>query len=216
MHYYADIWQEFIRADKTLPATQRNYLEWHKGRDRYFLWAIDINDKSLDIKLNRIKQTLAPYLISPYTRQFHITLYVCGFMLEKMNRNDDFDVQLMAQQMSAIKKLELAEFEISLSEVNSFLSAPFVEVVDKTESLARVRNSLVAHRSEIRTTDYVPHITLGIYNNGYSCKEVSSVIEDCESLENIKFTINKLSLMSYSSEDIGSTLHVEHEIFLKE
>lgn len=216
MHYYKKLWHEFIHADKTLPAIKRDYPEWHKGRDRYFLWAITLRNDSVSAKINAIKPTLASYLVHPYIRQLHITLYVCGFMVKEKNFNDNYDMVTRERQIALLQQLDLTSFDLSLGAVNSFLSAPFVEIIDPTGSLIQIRKTLLSLHDEIRTTEFTPHITLGIYKDEYNCQEISKVLQSYESFADEKLCVNKLSLMSYSATDIGSSLCVEHEIILRE
>ena len=213
MVYYQNTWVNFIDHDQTQPALQRNYPEWHKNRDRYFVWVIELVDDKTNGMIDHYKQLLGDYLVSPYQRQPHITLYVSGFLSEKIQYNDDISSNDLLQQVNRIEGLGLEPFVLHIGHVNSFASAPFLEVVDHDGVLDRIRATLYALRYEVRTSHYIPHVTLGIYRDHFSTAHIASLMEQIEPLD-VAITIDRLKLMSYSSADIGSSLRLEHELTL--
>ncbi len=69
----------------------RDYPEWHHGRTDYALWYIEIDQPELVEYLDAIKIHFSDFLIRSNQRQYHITLFVCGFLNTHLSPyNDDF------------------------------------------------------------------------------------------------------------------------------
>jgi hypothetical protein len=70
-----------LQADTQLIATEiRDYPEWHKGRSDYGLWYIEIDQPELIQYLDEIQTQFSDLLLPAQQRQYHITLFVCGFL----------------------------------------------------------------------------------------------------------------------------------------
>jgi 2'-5' RNA ligase len=208
------VWQTFIQAAHTVGADKREYPEWHKGRSRYYVWVVDIDDALVLSRVHKAKLLFEQYTVSPYVRQPHITLAVSGFLVDHKYYNDDVVLDILEQQYQAIKILNLSCFTLQVAGVNSFLSAPYLEVVDRSNSLYLIRNALNNVNGEIRFENYVPHITIGIYNDAYAISDLIEIPCFSAKLSPLDLKIKKISLMSYDACDIGSLLQEEKIIFL--
>ena len=102
----------FLQSDRlTIPTEKHDYPEWHKGREDYALWYVEIDHPKLLAYLNQLRQTFANYLYQPNTRQFHITLFICGFLTDQQSQfDDDFIIQKFQQQVKLLVKDNLNIF----------------------------------------------------------------------------------------------------------
>jgi len=107
----------FLKPDLyTVPTITRDYPEWHHGRQEYGLWYIEITDPEVVANLKNICESFRDLLLEPNQRQFHITLFICGF---KMNDSvalydDDFSAVQFRQQLRQLQRLsppEIASLE---------------------------------------------------------------------------------------------------------
>ena len=127
----------------TIPTEAHDYPEWHKGRAQYALWYLEIQQPELLDYLNHLRQQFSHYLFQPNTRQFHITLYICGFLLEngvnpQPHFDDDFSQQQLQQQLKMLQDTELKPFRLKTGKLNSFNSALFLEIEGSENSLSKI------------------------------------------------------------------------------
>lgn len=70
----------WLQPDQMSIATEaRDYPEWHHGRPHYALWYIEIQHVELLNYLQQLRLHFSDLLLQPNTRQFHISLFICGF-----------------------------------------------------------------------------------------------------------------------------------------
>ena len=74
----------FIKPNQfVIPTEQGDYSEWHRGRTRYALWYLLLDQvKHAEIikQLDQIRHQFSDCLIKSSNRQYHITLYIGGFV----------------------------------------------------------------------------------------------------------------------------------------
>ena len=122
----------------TFASLDADYSDWHKGRDQFSLWYLEIEDSACGQYLKDLQQQFEPYLYMPNHRQWHITLFVCGFWqapFHLQHLSDHFHERQLQQQMQLLEQLKLSSFELKLGKVRSFQSALFVEVIDENNGL---------------------------------------------------------------------------------
>ena len=207
--HYTDTWQLFIQQQHTHAAEKREYPEWHKNRLRYYLWAIDSNTVLVNKRLQKYHCIFKDLLLYPYERQSHITLAISGFLSKHITHNDDITQAAIAKQQTTLHTLRLAPFIVSIGGINSFSSAPFLEVMDPSKSLEIIRHTLTDDKQDFRNTYYTPHITLGIYNANHAIASIAAMIIDLKE-EPIELPVNHIGLFSYDARDIGSHLKKEY------
>ncbi|EOQ69401.1 2'-5' RNA ligase family protein [Acinetobacter pittii] len=152
-----------------VPTSIRDYPEWHLGRQNYALWYLEINDQKLVNDLNTLRAHFSELLLEPNLRQFHVTLFICGFLTnETKTYSDDFSFSEFEQQSEILKKENIAPFRLKIGSVDSFTSALFVQIQDPENILSHIRQKLGLVSNEIAALDYCPHITLGLYKKDYS------------------------------------------------
>lgn len=206
--YHTDTWQSFVQQQYTYAAEKREYPEWHKNRPRYYLWAIDSDTVLVNKRLQKYHSLFNDLILHPYERQAHITLAISGFLSEHIIHDDDITQTAITKQQATLHALKLAPFIVSIGGINSFSSAPFLEVMDPSKSLEIIRHALIDGRQDFRNTHYIPHVTLGIYNANHAVASIAAMIKDLKE-EPIELTVNHIGLYSYDARDIGSRLRKE-------
>ncbi|MDC4143313.1 2'-5' RNA ligase family protein, partial [Acinetobacter nosocomialis] len=152
-----------------VPTSMRDYPEWHLGRQNYALWYLEINDQKLVHYLDQLRAHFSEFLVEPNHRQYHVTLFICGFLTHETKVHcDDFSFTEFEQHKKVLIQENFAPFQLKTGSVDSFSSALFVEIQDKENILSFIRQKLDSISNEIAALDYYPHITLGLYKKDYS------------------------------------------------
>jgi 2'-5' RNA ligase len=210
--FYPEVYASFLAAQYTLAAKQRNFPEWHKGRQRYYVWCIDVDSSEVLDRFIAAKHQYSHFIVQPYERQAHVTIAAAGFLVPNSLYNDDISIQYIEQKMARIKSARLSPFTLKVGGVNSFQSALFLEVMDSENGLQKLRQLILEDKMDFRSADYVPHITLGVYNNMYAVSEVhASPFVPMPALDQL---VRSIGLYSYDAGDIGSKLTLEDVMFL--
>lgn len=153
-------------------------------------------------------------LFRPNTRQFHITLYICGFYAAKKYWEDDFLESQFQQQVQALRQLRLKPFQLKVGGINSFDSALFVDVQDQSQQLAHIRQALSAGGAEIAALQYHPHITLGLYQTACSTNLILQRIQNLP-VQYFDLDIHHLNFGYYQSHTLQGELFTTHQFPLE-
>lgn len=196
----------FIKHAQTIKNINRDFHEWHHGRPRYAIWAIDVDTPEVRQQVLAAEQHLADLLLENYARKPHITLSVCGFLSDKAAQADDFNLNLFEAQLANLCQLNLTPFEIELDELASFSSAPFFHIKEASNSIVSLNKCLNLCMPQNQQDQYIPHITVGLYANAWLSKEVSIKLDSFEKSHAVCCTVNRISLMSYNPAEIGGAL----------
>jgi len=192
----------------------RDYPEWHHGRTDYALWYIEIDQPALVEYLDAIKTHFSDFLLTSNQRQYHITLFVCGFLnTQRSPYNDDFSPEQFSQQVKSINKLQLEPFELELSLIDSFSSALFIQIIDQEQILEKIRSQLSLISNEIAALQYCPHITIGLYNNAWSSDLVLERIKSFEA-KRIKIQVTQLTFGYYKAQILQGLLYPYQQLVL--
>lgn len=197
-----------------VPTLSHDYAEWHQGRENYALWYIEITEPTLLKYLNKLREHFSAFLFQPNIRQFHITLFICGFLTQNNPvLNDDFPTLHLEQQIQEIIQQAFKSFKVSTGNIQSFDSALFVEVLDLENSLSNIRTLLAKNHSEIAALQYLPHITLGLYNQAYSATQIFQTIEKIPQ-KHFEINIEHLTFGYYKAKIIQGQLFAHQHIHL--
>ena len=199
----------------TIPSEMRDFPEWHHGRKSYAVWVLRCDeDQPIQEKFNAAREHLNDYLLGSYHRQPHITLFVCGFLVDKHQYNDDFTQEQLEAQIQTLGKVETKPFEIEIGDLNSFASAPFLEAHDPEEGISRLRKILSGGAREFRTAPYRPHLTIGLYTDAFPSKRV---LERIKTFRNnpVQVVVKKIALAIYKAEEAAGRLSYEYNHCLK-
>jgi len=211
-HHYPDIWQQFIQSPTTLPTEDRDHAEWHLDRPHYSLWAIQVLDSRVHARVQAAHDRLDEYLFSPYQRQPHITLYVCGFPSLSGRSEQEYLPEQQSRHIQGLQAAALTPFTITVGGFNSFTAAPFLEVHDLENGIQRVRGILLQSRPEDRTTPYTPHLTIGLYRGAFPTSSVARKAMALPDGPPIQYTVNRIHFMVYRTARIAGPLTPRYTI----
>lgn len=198
----------------TIPAEIRDFPEWHRGRETYAVWVLRVEEPLILDKFKSAQEHLDGYLLEPYRRQPHITLFVCGFLVNEPQYNDDFTSAQLQAQLKIVEQAHIQPFEIEIGGMNSFASAPFLEVRDPDKGISRLREILARGGREFRTAPYRPHLTLGLYADAFDSREVTDHLAEFQSVR-ISWKVESITLATYQAQEITGPLTYQHEVLLK-
>lgn len=204
--------EEFINSQQTILNEDKNFVNWHKGRKRYVIWGLEIDDKDWSENLKLARELLGPYLLQGVNRRSHITLFACGFV------EDEACSEMINTQICSLKQSDFKPFSLQLNKMDSFLSAPYFSIKDLTGSIESVRLALSGCATEDRQNVYQAHLTIGLYADAYPTEELAIKIRQFnEAFQNMPLSqlmVNKISLMSYATDSVFSKLETEFQLHL--
>jgi 2'-5' RNA ligase len=201
------------QVPKTIPAEMRDFTEWRRGRETYGVWVVRLEDEAILEKSQAAREYLSGYLLEPYCRQPHITLFVCGFLVGDPQHRDDFSHEQLQAQVEALKNADLDSFEIEIGGLSSFASAPFLEVKDPEGGITRLREILSHGAREFRTAPYRPHLTVGLYAGTFPSQQVSKRLAGFPCTP-IRSRVRQIDFSTYHAREIAGPLTYVQEIVL--
>ncbi|MTD32679.1 2'-5' RNA ligase family protein [Paludibacterium denitrificans] len=204
MSSHPDTRQNFLASTHTLRNIRRDFCEWHLGRPRFAIWAIDVDVPAVRQHVAAAEQHLAGLLLDGYRRQPHITLGICGFLSHQPRREDDFVPATFGQHIEALQRARLPPFEIEIGQLCSFSSAPFFHISDPNGHITTLHNCPAPHSAQ--NPPYIPHVTVGLYAERWPSLAVSKKLDSFTCPEVSRCVVQRVSLMSYQSADIGGPL----------
>lgn len=190
----------------TQPSVRRDFVEWHRGRQPYVFWGLDVDTPVVAGQVAVTSGHLGEWLLDGYARQPHVTLDVCGFPCRRPSSVDEFGHDLLASQVDALRAAGPAPFAIEIGDPDSFLSAPYLAVHDPVGGIAALRRCLAINGEHRLFGDYVPHVTLGLYALAVPFVAVLSRLFACRIPEKLVCAVDRLSLMAYAPAEIGGQL----------
>ncbi len=190
----------------TLRNVRRDFKEWHLGRPRYAVWAIDADVASVRRRVAAARAHLADLLLDDYRRQAHVTLGLCGFPALGLQQADDFGVEALQAQVRALRRLRPHAFEIRVGGVHSFSSAPYLGVSDPADRLPELRDCLQAGVPALAVRDAVPHVTVGLYADAWPAERVWARLACCPQSRPLRLQVRHVVLLSYVAADIDGPL----------
>ncbi len=196
---------------ETTPSPVHDHPEWHHGRQDYSVWLIELGRMEVSRKVDAAREHLSDFLIKPYQRQPHITIFVCGFLAATPRYDDDYSALQFGQHLHLLREAAVEPFTVEIGGLSSFASAPFLEVADLEGGLGRVRALLATTGKEIGRSAYTPHITVGLYSGAFP----GSVVVDRMSSfprDPCKLTVDRITFATYRAREIAGTLTSRYEV----
>lgn len=197
----------------TVPSEDRDFPEWRRGRKNYAVWILQLPEQAILEKFQAAREHLSGYLLKPYHRQPHITLFVCGFLVDKPQYSDDFTQTQLQDQIQALENAGIQPFEVEIGGLNSFASAPYLEVYDLQEGIARLRETLSRGAREFRTAPYTPHLTIGLYAGAFPSEKLVKRLMAFPA-EPILLKVEQIAFATYRAQEIAGLLTHIQEIML--
>lgn len=201
-----------------VPTSIRDYPEWHLGRQNYALWYLEINDQKIVDYLDALRAHFSEFLVEPNSRQYHITLFICGFLTHETRiYSDDFSLSELEQQREILRKENFSSFQLKIGSLDSFSSALFVQIQDTENILSQIRQKLGLVSNEIAALEYCPHITLGLYKKEYSSdlilRKISQLPVQYKHAE-FDLKVEHLTFGYYQAQTLQGKLYPSQHLFL--
>jgi hypothetical protein len=195
----------------TLPSKLQDYPEWHRGRKEYALWHIELENEEASKKINAAKEHLSDFLLKPYHRQPHITTFVCGFLTDSLRFDDDYSFEQFHVHAQCLSDATVKPFVVEIGGLNSFASAPFLEVDDLEGGIGRLRSVLSATGKEIARSVYTPHITIGLYSEAFPSTVVARKISAFPTAPS-RFKVERITFATYKARELVGALTSRYEV----
>lgn len=189
----------------TVPNVRTDFVDWRKGRDRYAVWAIDVDLPSVRSASVLMRRLLGDVLLPGYGRQPHVTLAICGFPAVVNTHDDDFAPASFKSQIKALKSASVQPFSIEIGSPASFTSAPFFAVLDGERGVERLRQALGSSGPGERDFCYTPHVTFGLYGAAVPLAPVTRCLQSV-ALPDLRLTVRRIALMTYDAAVIDGPL----------
>jgi 2'-5' RNA ligase len=196
----------FAAAGLTLRNVRRDFPEWHLGRPRYALWALDVDVAPVRQRVQAAQSHLAEFLLGGYQRQPHITLTLCGFPTNTPRHADDFGPETLRAQLDALRQARPEPFEIDIGALDSFTSAPYLTVRDAGGHIAALRRHLAAGDRNEPDGAYTPHVTVGLYADAWPTAAVQARLDNFACGVPLRLRVTGVSLMAYAAGEISGLL----------
>lgn len=197
------------------PTLDLDYSAWHRGGESFALWYIEVRNTELINYLAQLQQHFADLLYQPNTRQFHITLFICGFLTAEMPvYRDDFHVEQMQQQIQKLSLKRPDKIYLKTGQISSFESALFVEVIDEQGILLALRDLFATCSSEITPLEYCPHLTLGLYRDEFASDVVLKKINEYEQ-KSFELEVDQLTFGTYCAQSLQAKLYPLQQFVLE-
>jgi hypothetical protein len=201
------------QKQETIPLIKRDYVEWHRGRTTYGLWLVELGTEEISQKVEAAQEHLSDFLLKPYHRQPHVSIFICGFLADALSFDDDYSTEQLHVHAEWLHNADIKPFVIEVGRLNSFASAPFLEVHDLDHGIERVRSVLSATTKEIGSSSFTPHVTVGLYSRAFQSRVVVEKISTFQSLP-IRLTIEQLTFATYDAREIAGALTRKHSVTL--
>lgn len=186
----------------TIPMEVRDYVEWHKNREHYSVWAIDFDEQAILDEVERARYFFEDWLLKPFDRQPHVTLFVSGFMADSALHDDDYSLSRLIGHKETLSQSNIKSFDIEISGLNSFASALYFDVIDKNDGINQIREVLSQTMPELRWKAFVPHITIGLYKDHIPTQDVIQKIKAYQPASALKKSVRDIKLMTYSAQEL--------------
>ena len=195
-----------IPHEFTLRNVRRDFPEWHLGRPRYALWALDVDAAPVRQRVQAAQSHLDGLLLPDYCRQPHITLSLCGFPSDAPRHADDFGAETLRAQLADLQRAQPRPFEIAVGALATFTSAPYLSVSDAGGHIAALRACLMGGEGGESGLTYTPHVTVGLYADAWPMPAVQARLASFAVDAPLRLRVVGVSLMAYAAAEIGGPL----------
>lgn len=216
-------------ATHTWPSEDRDFVEWHRGRPRYAVWAVALDSlpaptvAAIGQRLAWVRTALAPWLLPGPARQPHLTLHIAGFPMPHPAAPDECGPASLQAQVGALAQ-RLSQpatrpppgpLGLAVGGAFSFESAACLAVQDPAGHLAAWRQALAGADPGPDATPYVPHVTAGLYAGAWPMAEVRARLQPLAALPPIPIEPAWLDWMSYDPRHIQGPLRSHLRVGLR-
>ena len=158
----------------TIPAENRDFPEWHHGRGNLHRLDPALREQSRPRTNSKPPGSISTAICWNPTSASRTSPCSCAAFWWTRPTTKTISRQAQLQsQIQAFEDADIQPFEIEIGGLNSFASAPFLEVHDPQGGIARLREILANGAREFRTAPYRPHLTVGLYAGAFGSQEVA-------------------------------------------
>lgn len=195
-------WAEFRAQTITGINRDADFSDWHQGRPWFALWALLPEAPELLALHRQLVQAVAPFSLTPYLRQPHLTLSIAGFPCQHALRPDDYDRHRLQQDLDLLQQRCLQPFSVEWSGLGSFALAPYL-ACRLTPEVAWLHQHL--RQTYPLTHAYRPHLTLGLYRKAWPTRDVQRYLQAL-TVPAGRFDVRCLHLLAYRSHELAGPL----------
>ncbi len=131
-----------------------------------------------------------------------------------MSFDDDYSTKQLHVETEFLRNTGIKPFVIGVGGLNSFVSAPFLEVQDLEGGIKRVSALLSSTSKENGRSSFTPHVTIGLYSQAFNGCGVLEKISTFQ-CKPAKLTIDQLIFAIYEAREISGGLTVKHHVALQ-
>lgn len=193
-----------IGSDFTLASERRDFVEWHRGRAPYVVWALDLDTPPVRRRVAAAAGHLDGLLLDGYRRQPHVTLTLRGFPAAGRAAADEYTAATLDADLAVLRAAAPAPFTCRLGGLDSFPSAPFLAVDDPDGGISALRRCLPG--VDYPGFRYLPHVTVGLYAGAWPAADVRRRLADWDGGAALACTVRAVGLLAYDPSDIGGPL----------
>lgn len=184
----------------TVPTQVRDFVEWHGGCTHALVWAVEVDEPRIRAMVSQARARLEGIVLPRYERQPHVTLAYAGLAPREgaIPAGHVYPPGRLEQDLRALRAVLPPRMELTLEGWSSFSMAPYL-CVDAPEC-GRLRHALGA-----ATSDYVPHVTIGLYGAAVPMSVVAHRMSGW-SADPLRVAVESVSLLSYETHDVAGPL----------
>ena len=200
---------------QTIPTPIRDFPDWHRGRGEYAVWMIELARDGVLAKVEAARKHLSGFLLDSYRRQPHVTLFVCGFLADAPRFDDDYCLSQLDAHLQLLSNANIPPFSIEIGGLNSFASAPFLEVHDNEGGIEHIRALLSTLGREVDRDAFTPHVTVGLYPGAFSTSAVIGKLAAFPG-EPVSVAVEQITFAAYLPSEIsGPLVYKQHAVLRK-
>jgi 2'-5' RNA ligase len=139
---------------------------------------------------------------------------VCGFLADAPQYDDDYSAEQFGRHAHLLREAAVKPFIVEIGGLNSFASAPFLEVADPEGGLDRVRSLLSTTGKEIGRSAYTPHITVGLYSGNFPSSMVNERISSFPK-GLCKLAVDRITFATYQARETAGALTYRYAVVLQ-
>src|SRR5262249_34460427 len=102
---FAETWAAFCARECTLGRSDDAIDSWRRGRVRYLVWALRLDDPWVLRRMTVVSHRLGDSILPVPSRDAHITVWVCGFLARTPKLDDDVAEAVVAAQCAAAREV---------------------------------------------------------------------------------------------------------------
>lgn len=204
-------WSRFLATPRTLGPTAGARESWHRGRTRYAVWVLRVDDPEVRARRDLAAARLAAFGLRTGTDP-HVTVFVAGFPCVVPRDDDDVAEATLAAQRAALLGARPRRPRLTVGGLNAFPSCPFLEIHAPPEDLAALARPLRARAREQRCSAWVPHLTVGTFDRAHPTGPVAAAIAPMRELPPLHVHPDAIELIEIDSADPDSPLHTRWRV----